>query len=159
MVHAAPAPQAGVMTIHASAIVVGEHGVLLRGPSGAGKSATALALIAAATRDGRFARLVADDRVMLRVAAGRLLVAPHPAIAGRIERRFIGIATITSETVAVARLVVDLVPPGREPPVRLPSTEACETEIGGVILPRLMLPAGFSGASEAILHRLREIAG
>ena len=54
-------------TIHAGAVGIGGRGLLILGPSGAGKSALALALM------GLGARLVADDRVILRVEDGRLL--------------------------------------------------------------------------------------
>ncbi len=60
-------------SVHASALVAGESGVLIRGPSGAGKSLLTLAMIASARAGGGYAALVAEDRVFLDVAAGRLL--------------------------------------------------------------------------------------
>ena len=48
--------------IHATVVLVGEAGVLIRGASGSGKSALALALMSEAGRRGLFARLVGDDR-------------------------------------------------------------------------------------------------
>ena len=48
------------LRVHASAVAIGEAGILIRGPSGAGKSSLALALIALAQLQGRFARLIAD---------------------------------------------------------------------------------------------------
>ena len=67
-------------TIHASAVLVGRHAVLVRGPAGSGKSRLALALIQAGT-SGRlpFTRLVGDDRVHVEAAHGRLLVRPAEA--------------------------------------------------------------------------------
>ena len=144
------------LAIHASAVVIGEDAVLLRGPSGVGKSALALALVAAARARGRFARLVADDRVLLRPADDRLVVMPHPAIAGRVERRFVGIAPITHEARALARLVVDL-EPAASGVVRLP--EATDTVLAGVRLKRIVLPGGHPGAAEAVLHILAKSAG
>ena len=73
--------------LHATCLVIGEAGVLLRGPSGAGKSTLARRLISTALRDGRYASLVGDDRVRLEAVAGRLVARPHPAIAGRLEVR------------------------------------------------------------------------
>ncbi|MDB5649623.1 MAG: hprK, partial [Hyphomicrobiales bacterium] len=70
--------------VHASALVVGETGILVRGRSGTGKSSLVMALLDAAARRNLFARLVADDRVCLHVAGDRLLATPHPAIAGLI---------------------------------------------------------------------------
>lgn len=144
------------LAIHASAVVIGEDAVLLRGPSGAGKSALALALVAAARARGRFARLVADDRVLLQPAGDRLVVMPHPAIAGRIERRFVGIAAMTHEARALARLVVDL-EPAAAGLVRLP--DVTDTVLAGVRLRRIVLPAGHPGAAEAVLHTLAKSAG
>ena len=46
-------------TIHASAALIGEVGVLIRGGSGSGKSTLLLDILAA---DRRGTRLVADDR-------------------------------------------------------------------------------------------------
>ena len=67
-------------TVHASAVLVGSHAVLIRGPAGAGKSRLALALIAASdTGLLRFARLVADDRTQLEACHGRVLARrPRP---------------------------------------------------------------------------------
>ena len=48
--------------VHASALVVGEAGVLIRGPSGSGKSSLALALLALADNRRSFVRLIGDDR-------------------------------------------------------------------------------------------------
>lgn len=144
----------GPLAIHASAVVIGEDAVLLRGPSGAGKTALALALIATGRARGRFARLVADDRVLLQPVGDRLIVMPHPAIAGRIERRFVGIAPIAHETRAVARLVVDLEPAASGLVRRLP--DAMDADLAGIRLRRIVLPGGHPGAAEAVLHILAE---
>ena len=95
--------------IHATALIVGTIGVLIRGPSGAGKSRLALALIERAAARGGFAALVADDRVALTVAGGRLLARCPPTIAGLVERRGHGIVGRPYEKAAVVGLVVDLV--------------------------------------------------
>ena len=93
---------------HASAVVVGESGVLARGPSGAGKSSLALALIALAREAAIFAALIGDDRVFVRACGGRLLARGVPRFAGLIERRFEGLVVAAHEPLAVVRLVVDL---------------------------------------------------
>lgn len=75
-------------SIHASAVLVGQHAVLIRGPSGAGKSRLAFDLILAG-RAGQLpaAVLVGDDRVHLDTVAGQLWVRPAPELAGLIEVR------------------------------------------------------------------------
>ena len=147
------------LAIHASVVVIGEEAVLLRGPSGAGKSALALALIAGARARRKFARLVADDRVLLYPAGARLIVAPHPAISGRVERRFAGIAEISHEDRAVVRLVVDLAPSDAPGLARLPLPDAGWTSLAGVRLRQLGLPRFHAGAVETILHTLANSAG
>ena len=67
-----------MQTVHATCILIGRHGVLIRGASGAGKTALAGTLIRETQRDGGFACLVADDRVALTARNGRL-VARVPA--------------------------------------------------------------------------------
>jgi HPr kinase/phosphorylase len=124
-------------TIHATAVVIGEAGVLIRGVSGAGKSALAVALIGEAVARGLFSRLVGDDRVSLAVAGERLSARPHPAIRGLLETRGIGIVTVDSEPAAVLRLVVDL----GEPADRMPDLADQSVTIEGVKLPWMRISA------------------
>ena len=132
------APPAGWTALHATALVVGESGVLLRGPSGAGKSSLALALIWAARERAGFAALIADDRAFVSAFGGRLIARGAPEFAGRIERRFEGLITVAAEPAAVIRLVVDLAGRGAAPP-RLPDEDELSAEILGVRLPRVPL--------------------
>ena len=127
--------------VHATAVVVGEHGLLVRGPSGAGKSALALALLARARDCAIFAALIGDDRVFLRACGGRLLTRGALGFEGQIERRFEGIVTVRHEGCAVARLVVDLAGRGRAWP-RLPEENDTIAVLLGVPLPRLRLDPG-----------------
>jgi HPr kinase/phosphorylase len=131
-------------TIHASAVLVGCRAALIRGPSGSGKSRLALALLAAARTGTRswalpFARLVADDRVLVEAHNGRLLVRPAPSLAGLIEVRGLGIRQVPYEPVAVVRFVADLDAPDA---ARMPeaANQACEIE--RITLPRLPVAAG-----------------
>ena len=127
-------------TVHASAVLVGARAVLIRGPSGAGKSLLALELIEAArTGSLLFARLVADDRVHVENAGGRLLARPAEALAGLIEVRGVGLRRMPYEPSAVVGLVVDLAASDAE---RLPDQERRKTEIGGIELPRLAVASG-----------------
>jgi serine kinase of HPr protein (carbohydrate metabolism regulator) len=126
------------LSVHASAVVVGEAGVLVRGPSGAGKSALCLALIDEANRRGCFGALVADDRVFLTTAHGRLIAAPAAGFEGMIEQRGAGIVRRPHAARAVLRLAVDLAPAGESPP-RWQDEAAQTVEIAGVTLARLRL--------------------
>ena len=133
-------------TIHASAVLVGAHAILIRGPSGSGKSRLALSLVQACPNAGvRFARLVADDRARLEAAHGRLLVRPAETLAGLIEVRGLGIRRLPHEPVAVVGSVVDLAAADGE---RLPAHAL--VVIAGIQLPRLAVALGES-ALEIIL--------
>jgi HPr kinase/phosphorylase len=119
-------------TVHATCVVVGEAGILIRGPSGSGKSRLAREIVASAG-DHRFARLVCDDRVLLENRAGRLIARAVPTIAGRLEMRGIGLIPVPYEPAAVVRLVVDV---ALDHAKRLPD-EAETAEISGIVLPRV----------------------
>lgn len=138
-------------TVHASAVLVGARAVLIRGPSGSGKSRLALDVIEAA-RTGLlpFARLVADDRVHLETANGRLLARPAKALAGLIEVRGVGLRRIAHEPSAVVGLVVDLAAAEAK---RLPDAAERTTEIGGIKLPRLAVASG-AAVLPAVLARI-----
>lgn len=127
-------------TVHASAVLIGERAVLIRGPSGSGKSTLALALLDAA-KSGilSYARLVADDRVKIFFAHGRLLAAAPEPIHGMIEARGLGIRHVDCEPLAAVGLVVDL---AAEDGARMPEANARETKILGVKVPRLPVKKG-----------------
>ena len=129
-------------TVHGSAVLLAETGILIRGASGSGKSALVLELLAA---DPERARLVADDRVVLTTANGRLLAGAPAAIAGLIELRGVGLLRRPFVAPVVIRLVVDFVP--AEAGSRLPEAAAAETAVEGIVLPRLALPIGAAGAA------------
>lgn len=138
-------------SIHASAVVFQEAGILIRGASGSGKSSLALALAQAGALRGQFARLVADDRVLLECAHCRLIARPHTAIAGRVERRGQGVGAVAHEDAVVVRLVVDLAPALGTPgaPTRMPPKGADIATLEGVNLPRLEIPAGLGAPDTA----------
>lgn len=146
------------LNLHATAIVVRNSGVLILGRSGAGKSSFALSVIELMRAQGRFAALVADDRVWVARAGGRLIAEVPQPIAGLVEIRGLGpvaIASVAIAPVAIAhepRTVLDRV-------VRLVPAEAAprlaeggnETVLG-IDLPRLDLAEGNSaGAARALL--------
>jgi HPr kinase/phosphorylase len=133
-------PNSATATIHASAVLVGARALLIRGPSGAGKSRLALELLEAArTGAVRFARLVADDRVHLKAASGRLVASPPAELAGLLEVRGVGILKLDYEPSAVIGLVVDL---GADTAPRLPGPQERQMTIDGVRLPRLAVAPG-----------------
>lgn len=127
-------------TLHATCVLIGATGVLIRGASGSGKTTLALALVEAARRAGRFASLVADDRVAIRAMGGRLVASPPGTIAGLAEVRGRGLLPQPFERAAIVRLVVDLLP--QADLVRLPDADAFETVVAGVALPRQPVPIG-----------------
>jgi serine kinase of HPr protein (carbohydrate metabolism regulator) len=94
-----------------------------------------------------FARLVADDRVHLEAAGGRLLVRPAAALAGLIEVRGVGLLRLVHEPSAVVGLVVDIAAADAK---RLPQADDRKTVIAGITLPRLAVAAG-AAALPAVL--------
>jgi HPr kinase/phosphorylase len=129
----APAPES--RTIHATCLSLGEAGILIRGEAGAGKSTLALLLLDRAARDGTKAALVGDDRVRLRARDGCLIAQPHPAIAGLIEIRGLGLHRTAARDSCAVRLVIDLV----EAMPRYPDACGTRCEILGISLMRLLL--------------------
>ncbi|MQT12669.1 HPr kinase/phosphorylase [Segnochrobactrum spirostomi] len=148
-------------TIHATVLLAGEAGILIRGASGAGKSALALALLDLLAARGRFARLVADDQVFLAAVNGRLLARVPAPIAGLVERRGAGIEPIAHEPAAIVRLVVDLVEPAALE--RVPEWQERLVRLAGIDLPRLTLPCRSAetaaGAVLATVERLGNPCG
>ena len=132
----------GRPSVHASAVKVGSHAVLIRGPSGAGKSRLAFDLILAG-RSGQLpaATLVGDDRVRLDTVGGELCVRPVAELAGLIEIRGLGIRRLDHVSEAVVGLVIDLAASDAE---RLPPPEALQISISGVKLPRIPVARGIS---------------
>ena len=111
----------------ASCVSIEGRGVLIEGSPGSGKSSLALALI------DRGATLVGDDGVLLEERGGKLWALPPPTIAGLIEIRNVGLASLPAEAAPVA-LVLRLDP---EAP-RLP--ESAERAIlAGVSVPLIRL--------------------
>ncbi|MBT5496638.1 MAG: serine/threonine protein kinase [Alphaproteobacteria bacterium] len=90
-------------TVHATAVMIEEKGVLLRGPSGSGKSDLALRLI----DDG--AVLIADDRTALTHRDGSVVAQCPASIAGQLEVRGIGIVDLPYIAEATLSMIVDLV--------------------------------------------------
>ena len=140
-----------IATVHASAALVGESGVLIRGASGSGKSSLLLALIAA---DGRHNTLVADDRV--EVIDG-YASAPE-SLAGMLEVRGLGIVRLSYLPRAHLALVVELA----DGVARLP-LPALHAELG---LPLVRVIAASASAPERVtlaldcaLGRVSQVVG
>ncbi|GJD37664.1 MULTISPECIES: HPr kinase/phosphatase C-terminal domain-containing protein [Methylobacterium] len=129
-------PPASTLTVHATCLVLGEAGILIRGESGAGKSSLALALLDRARQEGGYGALVGDDRIGLTPHHGRVVARGHPALHGLIEIRGMGLVRASPlADAAVIRLVVDLV--GTLP--RLPDTPMDSVDVLGVAIRRIML--------------------
>ena len=143
--------QASTDTIHASAVVVGDRGILIRGPSSSGKSSLALGLI----DDPRLgAELLADDRlVLLAIPDGLIARAPTP-LKGLIEVRGIGIVRAAHVDEAKIALCVDLRRLDDCP--RYPAIEERYVTLLGQSIPRLALPIGIADGVIRVRIALRE---
>ena len=141
--------------VHGTGLLLGTHGVLLRGPSGAGKSVLALTLLDRWASLGEAAFLVADDRIALVQADGKLRMQAPPSLAGLIELRGRGIVRRPHQNDVPLHLVIDLVPEL----VRMLEEDALETELGGVVLARAPVPvAGVVNLGHQVLLVLEAIA-
>jgi serine kinase of HPr protein (carbohydrate metabolism regulator) len=141
--------QAGLSRIHASVVAIDEAGILIRGEAGTGKSTLALALIGLARQQGRFARLVADDRTEIAAHHGRLTARPVAPLEGLVERRGLGLTPEPHLSAVVVRIVVDL----GEEPARMPEPEDMVETLAGIDLPRLRL-VGRAGEERLVLAAL-----
>lgn len=122
-------------SVHATAVVVGTDGILIRGPAGAGKSTLGRELLRWAAENGRHGALVSDDRVILERHHDRLVARAVPVIAGLLEIRGLGIVRVPYQDRAALRLVVDL----DEDAPRLPDAPAAREMVEGVQLPRIVV--------------------
>ena len=114
----------------ASCVAIRGRGVLIEGEPGGGKSSLALALI------DRGATLVGDDGVLLEARDKRLWALPPPAIAGLLEIRNVGLATLPAAPAPLA-LVLRLDPDATR------HIEAPErTTLAGLDLPMVRLWPG-----------------
>jgi len=140
---------------HATCVLIGEHGVLIRGVSGSGKSRLAELLLRAEAAARRFACLVGDDRLRLVARHGRLLATVHPAIAGRRELRGLGLVAGNYEPTARLSLVIEL---GATPAERMPPSDL-HVRLEGIALPLLRLSDGDIGpfAVALVQERLQQL--
>jgi serine kinase of HPr protein (carbohydrate metabolism regulator) len=148
------------MRVHATAVAVGPHAVLLRGPSGAGKSDLALRMLALPAEAVALAfghasavRLVADDQVDIAFADGEITAAAPTAIAGLIEVRGVGVISIGSVDGARVRLITDLSAGGAVE--RLPEPDAA-IAFGGILLPHLHVAPFEASAPVKVLLALAD---
>lgn len=134
--------------IHATGLVLGKTGMILRGPSGAGKSLLALELIDEWEARGLDAKLVSDDRIDIEASAGRLTMLAPKAIEGLVELRGRGIVSRPFVAKSTVHLVVDLV----DTLERMVEEDALVAELEGVTLARCPVPrAGIVDSRHQVL--------
>ena len=123
-------------TVHATAIIVGQTGLLFLGPSGSGKSRTAFACLAEAATIGWHAALVADDRTRLEVRTGRCIASCPESIGGLIELRGTGI--VPFHRIARALIHCAVAPTESSGATRIPA-ENETLSCGGAAIPLMRL--------------------
>ena len=138
--------------LHATAVVIGDRGVVITGASGSGKTTLAMALMAFAHSNGRFARLVSDDQILLHARNGRLIAESPHQIRGMIEVYGLGPRPCQAHPEAVVDLVVNLRERTHAP--RFP--EHATTTLAGIDVASLTLEhRNAQGAILAVLTALR----
>ena len=134
--------------IHATGLVLGTTGMILRGPSGAGKSLLALELIDEWEMRGETARLVSDDRIDIEASKTGLVMHAPKAIEGLVELRGRGIVSRPFVAKADVHLVVDLV----DTLERMVEEDELVTELDGITLARCPVPkAGIVDSRHQVL--------
>ena len=91
----------GPLILHASAVAFDGRGCLIIGAAGSGKSTLAMEMIAVG------GQLVADDRTVVDLVDGALMLDSPAQIAGQIEVRGIGLLSVPHASAHLA-LIVDL---------------------------------------------------
>ena len=122
--------------IHATGLVLGKTGLILRGVPGAGKSILALELLDEWELRGAPAKLVSDDRIDIEATSGGLVMHAPRAIEGLIELRGRGIVARPFVRRAPLHLVIDLV----DSLERMVEEDALVTTLEGIALARCPVP-------------------
>ena len=119
----------GPACLHATAVAIGEAGLLLLGAPGAGKSGTAAQLVASG------ATLVADDLVLVSPGGSGPVLSAPPDGPSAMELRGFGIVAVPARGPVPLRAAL-LLGPGRE---RLPDRET--VPVFGAPIPLVRHPA------------------
>ena len=141
-----------VTNIHATGLVLGKTGLILRGVPGAGKSLLALELIDEWEARSLSAKLVSDDRVDIEAGPKVLTMSAPKAIEGLIELRGRGIVSRPFVKSAPLHLVVDLVDDFE----RMVEEDALVTILEGVSIARCPVPRAGKIDSRHQLLLIRE---
>ena len=136
---------AAPLVMQAGAVAIGGRAVLIEGPPGSGKSSLALALIETG------AGLIGDDAVTLVREGDRLIALPPPNIAGLLEVRGVGLATLPVAPPAPVALVLAL---GGASSDRLPEMPLPRRMIAGVEIPVLAFDPGTIAPAARARHAL-----
>ena len=138
---------AGLIAAHAAGLW---RGVLIEGASGAGKSDLALRAL------GFDFRLVADDRVVVFLSAGRLYGRAPATLAGLIEVR--GVGVLNRYPLSMARIVLRLRLVGEGEAVeRMP--EESDAPLLGVSIPSLALRPFEASAPAKLAAAIEHLGG
>lgn len=132
-------PRLSAETLHASTVASDGRAVLISGPSGSGKSDLALRLL------DRGFTLVSDDQTIVKRDGERLLAAPPPNIAGKLEVRGIGIVDVEHQDAVPVALLVELTSDIR----RLPD-DSRERPILGIPVPLISIDAMTASAPSKV---------
>jgi serine kinase of HPr protein (carbohydrate metabolism regulator) len=140
--------------IHATAIVVGDRGLVIVGPSGSGKTTLATALVEHFSRQGKFSRLVGDDQLFVEARHGRTVARAPATIAGLVEVPGLGPRAAPHEPAAIIDLCIRLAPAAGVPRFQ----DEAREDIAGCPVPTIVLAArNVTAALSAVAAELEKL--
>lgn len=142
--------------IHATAILVDGMGLVFVGPSGSGKSSLAFDCLCEAKMMGLEARLISDDRLLVRADQTGIHGRTPDAIRGFIELRYAGIVQLPSVTEGPLHAVAILVPSDEKE--RLPPEKEVFHLTEQIALPLLRIPTWSRNPLSLLLTLLKNRA-
>lgn len=146
------------INIHANAVQILGHGVLLLGPTASGKSDLSLRLLHfTSALLPKPCALISDDQTVLKKAGDKLIASPPPQLAGRMEVRGVGVLHFDHLEAGEIALALSLTTDTA--PERIPDLHAQHSEFLGVRIPTIPHAPFEASAPEKAISIVKALKG